>query len=128
MLEMSKSAISLIEIHLAKDSPKKRFCFDLDLTLVTSSTTNDYSTVEPIPEMINLLRNLKKHGHHIIIYTARRMRTHQGNIGLVIADVGLITLETLKRLDIPYDEIYFGKPQADFYIDDKAINPWLTVE
>jgi capsule biosynthesis phosphatase len=104
---------------------KKRFCFDFDLTLVSSpAIKNDYSTVEPIPGMIDLLRALKADGHHVIIYTARRMKTHKGNVGLVIADIAAVTIETIKKFNIPCDEIYFGKPYADFYIDDKAFNPW----
>lgn len=125
MNNINKPTIELFQSSMVENPTKKRFCFDFDLTLVTSPTIkNDYSTVEPIPEMIDLLRGLKAAGHHIILYTARRMKTHNGNIGLVIADIGSITLETIKKFDIPYDEIYFGKPYADFYIDDKAINPW----
>lgn len=101
-----------------------RFCFDLDNTLVTyPKIPNDYRSVEPIPETINYLRKLKENGHTIIIYTARRMRTHHGNVGRVISDIGEITLETLKKFEIPYDEIYFGKPYSHFYIDDLMIDP-----
>ena len=46
------------------------------------------------------------------------MKTHSGNIGKINVDIGKITFETLEKFDIPYDEIYFGKPYADFYIDD----------
>lgn len=102
---------------------KTRFCFDFDNTLVTFPTVkNDYSTVEPIEQMIKFARFLKMIGHTIIIHTARRMKTHKGNVGSVIADIGFVTLETIKKFDIPCDELYFGKPYADFYIDDKAVN------
>ena len=36
-------------------------------------------------------------------------------------NVGLITLEWLERYDIEYDEIYFGKPNAQVYLDDRAV-------
>lgn len=102
---------------------KKRFCFDLDNTLVTyPKIKGDYSTVEPIVKNIEYLRFLKESGHHIIIYTARKMTTHGGNIGKIFADVGKTTLDTLEKFEIPFDEIFFGKPNADFYIDDLAIN------
>jgi capsule biosynthesis phosphatase len=108
--------------HVEKGE-KTRFCFDFDNTLVSfPKVKNDYSTVEPIETMVNFARFLKKQGHTIIIHTARRMKTHKGNIGSVIADVGQVTLETIKKFDIPCDELYFGKPYADFYIDDKAVN------
>lgn len=99
-----------------------RICFDLDGTLVTApSVPGDYTTVEPLQRNINYARTLKKQGHIIIIYTARRMKTHGGNLGAVTKDIGRITFETLDKFGIPYDEIYFGKPYADFYIDDKAV-------
>ena len=102
----------------------KRFVFDLDNTLVTfPKIEGDYSSVMPIPKTIKYLRNLKKQGHYIIIYTARRMRTHGSNVGAIVADIGETTMNTLKEFDIPYDEIVFGKPYAHFYIDDLMINP-----
>lgn len=110
-------------------SKKLRFCFDLDNTLVTYPTiVGDYSTVLPIDKNINYLKYLKSLGHTIIIYTARRMKTHNGNIGKIIKDIGNITFETLEKYDIPYDEIYFGKPYADYYIDDLAINSFDNIE
>lgn len=113
-------------IEFSKSSPieMKRFVFDLDNTLVTFPTVKgDYTTVKPISKTINYLRNLKKQGHYIIIYTARRMRTHGSNVGAIIADIGEITINTLKEFDIPYDELFFGKPYGHFYIDDLMINP-----
>jgi capsule biosynthesis phosphatase len=113
-------------IEFSKNYPNnpKRFCFDLDNTLVTyPKKMNDYTSVEPIHETINYLKKLKENGHTIIIYTARRMRTHSGNVGGVIADIGQITIETLNKFGIPYDELYFGKPYAHFYIDDLMVDP-----
>jgi len=104
---------------------KLRICFDLDNTLVTyPSIPKDYSTIKPIYNMINLAKKLKSEGHTIIIYTARRMTTHSHNIGAVIKDIGYQTFKTLDEFNIPYDELIFGKPIADMYIDDKAINPY----
>ena len=104
-----------------------RICFDLDNTLVTLPTiSGDYGSVKPIHKMISLLKNLKKLGHTIIIYTARRMNTHKHNVGRVIRDIGLVTFQTLEKFNIEYDEIIFGKPIADIYIDDKALNPYIN--
>jgi capsule biosynthesis phosphatase len=108
---------------------KQRFCFDLDGTLVTfPKIKNDYRSVEGINKNIEFVRYLKKMGHTIIIQTARNMMTQNGNIGKVLANVGKITFETLEKLNIPYDEIYFGKPQADFYIDDLGISAYEDLE
>jgi capsule biosynthesis phosphatase len=106
-----------------------RFCFDLDNTLVTSPIIkDDYSTVQPIEKNIDYLNYLKNKGHYIIINTARRMKTHNSNIGKIIKDIGMITLQTLDKFNIQYDELYFEKPYADFYIDDKAINAHCNIE
>jgi len=106
-----------------------RICFDLDNTLVSyPQISKDYTSVKPIIKNINFLRYLKKCGHTIIIYTARRMKTSHSNIGIVNKDIGKITFETLEKFNIPYDEIYFGKPYADFYIDDLAVNAYDSLE
>jgi len=108
---------------------KLRICFDLDNTLVSyPEIDGDYSTVKPNTKIIKICRHLKSLGHHIIIYTARRMRTHHGNVGSCIADIGKVTFETLEKFNIPCDEIHFGKPQADFYIDDLGLDPRLDLE
>jgi capsule biosynthesis phosphatase len=107
----------------------KRVCFDLDNTLVTYPLVKgDYTTVKPIERNIRFLRYLKKLGNTIIIYTARRMRTHHGNVGKINADVGKITFDTMDRFEIPFDELYFGKPYADFYIDDLGVSPFQDLE
>lgn len=106
-----------------------RICFDLDNTLVSyAETYGDYSTVKPLINNINFLKYLKTFGNTIIIYTARRMKTHAGNIGKVMADIGKLTLDTLEKFNIPYDELYFGKPYAHFYIDDLAVNASSNVQ
>ena len=108
---------------------KSRICFDLDNTLVTFPTiVGDYTTVNPILENINFLNYLHKMGHTIIIHTARRMKTHGGNTGKIMAEIGKITFDTLEKFNIPFDELYFGKPEADFYIDDKAVSCFKNLE
>ena len=110
----------------ATSMPRKRFCFDLDNTLVTSPTVpGDYTTCKPISRVIDHVRRLHADGHYIIIHTARRMRTHGGNIGRITADVGAITIQQLCDFAIPHHELIFGKPYADFYIDDKAVLPFV---
>lgn len=102
-----------------------RVCFDLDNTLVTYPTIpGDYSSVRPNMKMIELAKKLHSEGHTIIIHTARRMTTHRHNVGAVIKDIAQLTLRTLEDYDIPYDELLFGKPIADIYIDDRSVNPY----
>jgi len=100
-----------------------RICFDLDNTLVNHpDKPGDYSTVRPIEQNIQYARFLHDLGCTIIIYTARRMKTHNGNVGSIVADVGRVTIDTIEEYNIPCDELYFGKPYAHAYIDDLAYN------
>ena len=104
---------------------KLRVVFDLDNTIFTYPTQyKDYSTVKPIQHIKNLMQLLKSKGHDIIIHTARKMITCNDNVGKVIKMVGQTTLESLDKFKIPYDELYFGKPWGDIYIDDKAFNTY----
>jgi len=111
-----------------KASPlKRRFCFDLDGTLVTfPEVSGDYSTVRPVHSNIKLAQELHAAGHTIIIHTARRMKTHNGDVEAVKADIGKLTMDTLVKFKIPYDELFFGKPYADCYIDDNAVHAQMN--
>jgi capsule biosynthesis phosphatase len=80
-----------------------------------------YANLEPVPGAIDRLGELRRNGHYIIITTARNMATCESNLGKVMKNVGKLTLEWLERNGVEYDEIYFGKPNAEVYIDDRAI-------
>ena len=94
-----------------------RICFDLDNTLCTGKP---YLTAQPFSWAADLLKQLKMQGHEIIIYTARNMTTSNGNIGKVNKNIGLLTFTQLDSWGFCYDELYFGKPAADIYIDDNG--------
>lgn len=107
-----------------------RICVDIDGVICKLRTGHqEYSDLAPIPGAVEKLRQLSSYGHYIILYTARRMKTHRGNNGKVVADIGRITLEWLHTHNVPYDEIYFGKPWADIYIDDNAyrFTEWQSI-
>jgi capsule biosynthesis phosphatase len=109
---------------LANGASPKRFCFDLDGTLVTfPEQPGDYGTVKPIMKNIKLARSLHEQGHTIIIQTARKMLTSHYNAGEATARAAAGVFSTLAQYDIPFDEIYFGKPHAHFYIDDLSVKP-----
>eukprot|EP00471_Norrisiella_sphaerica_P003830 CAMPEP_0184479924 /NCGR_PEP_ID=MMETSP0113_2-20130426/1450_1 /TAXON_ID=91329 /ORGANISM="Norrisiella sphaerica, Strain BC52" /LENGTH=585 /DNA_ID=CAMNT_0026858095 /DNA_START=15 /DNA_END=1773 /DNA_ORIENTATION=+ len=115
------TAFCSMRVQKSHITPKK-FAFDLDHTLVTGpKVSGAYVTCEPIPQNIALCNFLYEQGHKILIVTARRMRTHKGVVGALIKDIGKLTLEQLDKFNIKYHEIFFGKPNADFYIDEKAI-------
>jgi capsule biosynthesis phosphatase len=98
-----------------------RICIDLDGVIAQLRQPNQtYEDIEPIPGAPEKLKALKAAGHYLIIFTARHMKTCDGNPGRVVARLGKITMDWLEKYDIPFDEIHFGKPWADVYIDDNA--------
>ena len=103
----------------------KRLIFDLDATLCTTQN-GDYANAQPITEVIEKLKEYHRQGFTIVINTSRNMRTYQGNIGAINKNTLPIIIDWLRRHDIPYHELYVGKPWCGFegfYVDDKAIRP-----
>lgn len=99
-----------------------RYCFDIDGTIAElRKDGQSYSEVLPKEFAVEYLKKLKDAGHYIILHTARNMETFSSNLGKINAIQGPILYEWLKKYQIPYDEIYFGKPSADVYIDDKGL-------
>ena len=98
-----------------------RIVIDLDGTICPIKQPGQtYADLEPLPEAVARIRALRAAGHYIIIQTARNMATCESNLGRVMKNVGKVTLDWLERHGIEYDEIYFGKPNAEVYLDDRA--------
>lgn len=117
--------------NFLKTNLSMRICIDLDGVISKLKQGSEaYSELVPVEDCISKIRDLKAQGHYIIIYTARHMKTCNGNLGLVNAKITQITLDWLKKYEIPFDEIYFGKPYADLYIDDNAFrfNSWSEID
>lgn len=99
-----------------------RIVVDLDGTLCPiKAPEQSYADLTPLPGAVERLRELRARHHYVIIVTARNMATCESNLGRVLKNVGRLTLEWLDRYGIEYDEIHFGKPNADVYIDDRAV-------
>lgn len=99
-----------------------RYCFDLDDT-ISVHENRDYENARPIEGIVASMRKIKETDPeaHILIFTARGMNSCKGDARLA-EEKNRPTIERwLERYGVPYDEILFGKPLADFYIDDKAI-------
>ena|ERR1700686_719160 len=89
------------------------YCFDIDGTLCTN-TEGEYSRAEPFPEMIARVNCLFAEGHQILLYTARGATT-----GI---DWREETVRQMREWNVRYHELFMGKPTADVYVDDKAVN------
>ena len=107
----------------------KSIVFDLDDTICfpnldIQDTNGRYAMAKPNMPVIVKMRELEAMGYEIIISTARRMLTHNGNIEAIIEDVGDVTREWLDKYNVPWTKIEFGKPYSStYYVDDKAMRP-----
>ncbi len=101
--------------------------FDVDGTICPIKRPGDhYANLPYDKKVVAKMRRYKKGGAKIILLTSRNMRTYNGNLGLINAKTAVEMQDWLKRNDIPYDEIYFGKPwpgHRGIYIDDRAVRP-----
>jgi hypothetical protein len=77
---------------------------------------------EPIWDKIEFMNSLYEMGHHIIIHTARGMKTYNGDIEKIENRWRIEIENWLSEVGAKYNELKFGKPYADLYIDDKAIS------
>ena len=104
----------------------KKIIVDIDNTLTRHVRGTPYSDMPLNVAVRDKLRFYRDSGFQIVLYTARNMRTYQGNIGLINTHTAPVLLEWLAQNDVPYDEIIYGKPWCGldgFYVDDKAIRP-----
>lgn len=92
----------------------KRFVFDIDGVIATIAPDNNYESAEPNIPMIKLINKLYDMGNEIVIFTARGYVT-----GI---DWSEVTRKQFENWGLKYHELHFGKPNADYYIDDKFID------
>ena len=101
----------------------KTLVVDIDNTLCNKKENDDYSNARPINKVCNVIRKANSQGVYIILFTSRNMRTFKGSMGLINKITAPILINWLNEHEIPYDEIYFGKPWGNSvsYLDDKNL-------
>lgn len=97
------------------------YCFDIDGTLC-SNTNGKYEDAAPNLAVIARVNALYERGEPIIINTARGSTT-----GI---DWRELTERQLRNWGVRYHNLFMGKPDADVYVDDKAVNlrEWLCAD
>ncbi len=101
------------EIAGGADTGPRTFCFDIDGVIATIVPGNDYTESQPRREMIANINALHAAGHRIILNTARGTMTGK--------DWRAVTEAQMAAWGVPYHELHFGKPAADYYIDDRML-------
>lgn len=103
----------LAEEYIRITSGGKRFVFDIDGVIAKPTKDNDYGKAEPDVKMVKVINKLFELGNRIVLFTARGYVT-----GI---DWRETTSRQMKEWGLHYHELHFGKPNADYYVDDKML-------
>lgn len=86
-----------------------KIVFDLDGILCKNGSFENYTIAEPIQENIDKFNHFIEKGNEVIIHTSRLEKDSE------------VTLKWLTEHGVKFKSIYFNKPTADIYFDDKAV-------
>ncbi len=89
------------------------FVIDVDGVVASLVPDNNYAEAEPLMGAIGSINRLYAQGHRIVMFTARGSAT-----GL---DWRAVTENQFARWGLRYHELHFGKPAADYYVDDRLL-------
>jgi len=89
------------------------FVVDVDGVVASLTPDNDYNLAQPLIGTIERINRLYDRGHRIVMFTARGSAT-----GI---DWSQVTRDQFARWGLKFHELHFGKPAADYYIDDRLI-------
>lgn len=99
--------------YLSIKNGGKRFVFDIDGVIALKRDDLDYKEALPNTKMIEIINKLYDWGNEIVLHTARGYVT-----GI---DWEPTTRKQMEDWGVKYTELHMGKPNADFYVDDKMI-------
>lgn len=103
------------------------FVFDIDGTICPIKKKDEkYEDLVPYPEILEKLKEYKKQGAKIVLFTSRNMNSYNGNIGMINKHTAAVLSVWLEKWEVPYDEIVYGKVwpgHKGFYVDDRAVRP-----
>jgi len=99
---------------VATDGRSLTFVVDIDGVLASLVPDNDYARAEPLRENIARVNALHARGHRIVLFTARGSATGR--------DWTDLTRRQMRDWGVRHHELRFGKPAADFTIDDRSVS------
>ena len=104
------------------------YCIDIDGTLTKPHRGTPWTAV-PIKSRIDKVNELYEEGATIYLMTARGFIRSQEHVGTIHDQQGIAdeharerTDAQLKKWGVKYHALYFGKPRAVTYVDDRAVN------
>ncbi|WP_153115858.1 acylneuraminate cytidylyltransferase family protein [Rhodocyclus tenuis] len=110
--ELDRAVAALL---LREEMPTGRtFVFDIDGVIATLAPANDYERAFPLDDNIALINRLYDLGNKIVLFTARGSATGRDWVDL--------TRGQMSSWGVKYHDLRFGKPAADFYVDDRMMS------
>ena len=97
------------------------YVIDIDGTICTN-TNGNYKNAIPLHDRIEHINHLYDDGNTIYIYTARGMKTFDGDIKVIYEQLYELTLNHLKEWGVKHHGLFMGKLHYDLLIDDKAMD------
>ena len=112
--EFERAQQRISELNSTLNKEPKTYCFDIDGVIASLTPANDYHKAAPLLENIKKINPLYDSGNKIILFTAR------GTVTKI--DWTDVTVEQMSHWGVKYHVLQFGKPAADFYIDDRNMD------
>jgi CMP-N-acetylneuraminic acid synthetase len=114
-LQLEKAGRHLVSCDAKIKLPpaSQTFVFDIDGVVATLVPSLDYALASPNVEMIRTINFLYEQGHCIVLSTARGSKTGK--------DWQEVTRRQLTEWGVKHHQLLFGKPTADYYVDDRAL-------
>jgi CMP-N,N'-diacetyllegionaminic acid synthase len=111
--QLREAEVASVQALGEKEHEKKTFCFDIDGVIAAIEPDNQYDRATPMQDTIDVVNSLHSQGHRIVLFTARGSKT-----GIDWTD---LTRRQMQEWGVRHHELLFGKPAADYYVDDKLI-------
>jgi capsule biosynthesis phosphatase len=100
-----------------------KIVIDLDGTITVDDKRKTYDQKDPNTRVIETIKNL--HEDQVLIYTARQMRTYNGNLEDLEKYTRPVAEDWLKRNEVSYGKLVLGKvwcEKGGYYVDDRNLS------
>ena len=111
-----------VKQFLSDNTKYNTFVVDRDDT-ISFTYNRDFENSEPNKPVIDKINELYRNGWRIVLFTARGAKSCN-TLEERIKKYDKVTRDWLRRHNVCYNELVFGKMNADYYVDDKA----MTIE
>tara|TARA_B100000470_G_C19400185_1_gene219546 strand:- start:21 stop:374 length:354 start_codon:yes stop_codon:yes gene_type:complete len=98
----------------------KILCFDID-NVICKTKKKNYSNSRPNKKVIKKINKLYNNGYIVKIFTGRYMGRNNENVNKAKAQGYKMTVNQLKKWNLKYHKLIFGKPSFDLFVDDKTL-------